>query len=216
MAYPSECNANFISQQEVDELVNLYHSSEKKKKSTGPQIGYAQNELTDKIVDRLKEHYGDFEVFRIQFFDVSYPHVIHNDAEPNDKLVERAFLFPLWHNGESNPSFITFDQWYDKHPAKFFRDGPEPSSVVTNTPVYDYAGIENLIAEDFDKTLYEKYFTHMYPQWLNGLSIEKVFTWKPKDCIVFHRHRLHSASDFRKNNITRKIGLSIFTRKSST
>lgn len=213
MNYPSESIENFISQDEVGLLLQTYRDSEKREKSTGPTVGYLQNEITDAIVDRIKERYGDFEVFRVQFFDVTYPHVIHNDAEPEDDLVERAFLLPLWHNGDSDPLFFTFDQWFGLHPAKFFKDGPEPKNVVTNTPVYDYKDVEYLTDKEFDKQVWHEHFTHIHRHWLDGLSIEKEFKWRPGNMIVFHRHRLHCASDFRKNGVTNKIGLSIFTRK---
>ena len=53
--------------------------------------------------------------------------------------------------------------------------------------------------------------THLRPHWLEGLSVQCYFPWLSGSCIAFNSLQLHSASDFNRQGIIRKLGVSIFT-----
>jgi hypothetical protein len=57
------------------------------------------------------------------------------------------------------------------------------------------------------------YFTHLKPQWLEGLSLHSALDWIPGNALVFDSTRLHCASDFRASGIKSKLGISVFTKK---
>ena len=61
-----------------------------------------------------------------------------------------------------------------------------------------------------------KYFTHLDPKWLEGLTLHSVLPWIPGNVVVFDCARLHAASDFRQQGIKSKLGLSIFTQRKKT
>ena len=70
----------------------------------------------------------------------------------------------------------------------------------------------NVSFEEFPDHLHIMLLNHLKKEWLDGLSIDNYFPWKIGSVIAFDSLRLHSASDFNRAGITKKLGLSIFTK----
>jgi hypothetical protein len=169
--------------------------------------------LISSILERLKKEIGTFEVTAAFFFKTSFPHIIHNDDtfELPDG-VYKAVTLPLQLErslGEELPKLCFFNQFYFHGPAKFF-NGSQDIPTFYNQQVYEYTNVDGLTTEEFYDD--NKLFTHIKPEWLRGLSLHSSIEWKPTTAIVFDSVRLHCASDFRRLNITSKLGISIFTK----
>lgn len=215
---PPEQWEEFVSQDELDQLLAIYLAGkgDKREKRTGPTTLQLDHSVIDNIIARIKDKFGDFELSTPpQFFDVSKPHIIHNDDDHLFNDMYRAFLIPIKLFGEytERPKFAVFDQQYHKGPAKFFKDSPEKiKKQYYNKPIFEYSDVEYKTDVPFDTDTREKYFSHLQPQWLDGLSVHTLFDWKPTSLITFDVNNLHCASNFLNVGVERKIGLSIFTR----
>ena len=219
---------NFLSQEEVDYLVNLYEKFDdstdsylgKIKKNTGPVTLDIKPLLNDgvisSIIERIKQEIGIFEITAGFFFKTDYPHIIHNDDtfELPD-TVYKAITIPLKIYGENildYPNLCFFDQIYFHGPAKFFK-GNDFVPTYYNKQLYDYKDVDGIKEGAFDETTYKKYFTHIKKSWLDGLTFHSAVKWIPTSDIIFDSVRLHCASDFRRQNIKEKLAISIFTKK---
>jgi hypothetical protein len=218
---------NFISQEEIDYLINLYECGDsvvdssklKIEKNTGPITLDIKLFLHDKvlsdIVNKLKKIIGNFEITAGLFFKTDYPHIIHNDDtfELPD-TVYKAITIPLKAYGDNiidYPDLCFFDQFYFHGPAKFFKDESHIDTFY-NKQIYDYSDVDSIVNYPFDKSLYLKHFTHLKYQWLDGLSYHSGLKWLPENALIFDSTRLHCSSDFRKLGIKSKLGISIFTK----
>lgn len=181
-------------------------------KNTGPQVSHNMDSpIIEWCIAKLKQNFGEFDVLNTQVFETTYPHILHNDWSPDDRGEGLAFLIPLAHDGDENPNFVVYDQYYRTGAVKLYGGGPGPRKVYYNKPLLSYEDVENLNEDPFDQEFYDKYLTHLKPNWVQGLSVNSLFEWKPTSMICFHRNNIHSASDFRKQGVTKKVGLSIFT-----
>jgi len=211
---------SFLSQYEVQYLINLFESRDfdrvKVYKNTGPITLDILEVINDKVVqtilEKIKNEIGDFEVTAGLFFYTNYPHVIHNDDtfELPDS-VYRAITLPLklYGVGSDYPKLCMFDQFYFHGPAKFFK-GETHMDTFFNKCLYDYSDVDGVAQSSIVDT---SLFTHLKPEWLDGLSIQSVLEWKPTNAMIFDSVRLHCASDFRKLGYEYKLGLSIFTKQ---
>jgi hypothetical protein len=219
---------NLLNNSEIDNLIDLFDSIEdhsdplsgKINKNTGPTTlnleNYFDHSIVKKIISKIEQEIGPFDITASFFFKTDYPHIIHNDDtfELPD-TVYKAITIPLKLYGDNikdYPSLCFFDQFYFHGPSKFFKD-EEFIPTYYNKQIYDYENIDGITEEKFDKTLYQKYFTHLKYNWLDGLTFQGQLPWVPGTAIIFDSVRLHCASDFRKLNIKEKLGISIFTKK---
>jgi len=211
---------SFLTDDEVKYLIELFESedlaSKKVHKNTGPVtldiLEVIDDQIIQNILAKIKNEIGNFEVTAGLFFSTNYPHIIHNDDtfELPDS-VYRAITLPLklYGSGNEYPKLCMFDQFYFHGPAKFFR-GETHIDTFFNTCVYDYKDVDNIsTSSNVDTSL----FTHLKPEWLEGLSVQSVLEWKPASAIIFDSVRLHCASDYRSLGYTSKLGLSIFTKR---
>ncbi len=206
---------NFISNSDIVELISSYQQSKNKvHKETGPitsDIKHHNSPALDKIKNKIKELYPNSQIMSGHFFYVDYPHIIHNDDKNSLPLTYKAFNIPLSYEGDESPYLCFFDQVYLDGPSKFF-NGETDMPTHYNKLVYDYENVVGKSKEPFDEYLKDKYLTHIKDEWLKGLSFNSSHHWQPGNAIVFDCCRLHCASDFRKQNIKSKLGLSIFTQ----
>lgn len=219
---------DFISQEEINYLVNVYNSSDnlsspyilKIKKNTGPVTLDLTQFLSDAIIknlfEKIKKEIGPYDIVSAFFFKTDYPHVIHNDDsfELPDS-VYKAITIPLkFYGGKilGMPSLCFFDQFYFHGPSKFFK-GEEFIPTYYNKQIYSYEDIENLSNSKIDERLYRKYFTHVKRTWLEGLTLHSAVEWIPGSAIIFDSVRLHCASDFRRLGIKEKLAISVFTKR---
>ena len=201
----------------VDLLIHYNDSSKKvEQKSTGPKVLYVKEGegVIDNILDKLRQTYGDFEVRSAHYFDVTKPHIIHNDDDFDYPQCYKAFVIPLLVEGATcdKAKFFVFDQSYYGGPAKFVNgEDVTGKPVHYNTFLTDYTDVQDQAScglNDFEL----QYLTHLKSKWLESLSVNKYFDWRIGSIISFDSLNLHCSSDFNKAGITRKIGLSIFTK----
>ena len=201
----------------IDLLIHYNDSSKKvEQKSTGPKVLYVKEGegVIDNILDKLRQTYGDFEVRSAHYFDVEKPHIIHNDDDFDYPQCYKAFVIPLLVEGATcdKAKFFVFDQSYYGGPAKFVNgEDVTGKPVHYNTFLTDYTDVEDQASCGLDD-LQLQYLTHLKPKWLEGLSVNRYFPWQIGSMIEFDSLNLHCSSDFNKVGITRKIGLSIFTK----
>lgn len=217
---PTQVLEDFVTQDEVDFLLDYYNQQDKTQKSTGPltcpppwdgQVFLAILEKVEDVLDAKIEPFGG------NYFRVQTPHIIHNDIpkDNHDIIPGKSIVIPLekkYKEGivpkDNDAEFYVFDQMFFHAPVKCFKGGPEMESPW-NIPLYEYDDIYGL---HNDNRKPEGNFRHIFKKkWLEGFSIEKSCRWKPNDLIIFDCARLHCASAFNKNNIIEKTGLSIFT-----
>jgi hypothetical protein len=222
---------NFLSQKEVDYLINLFDSHEdhqidtvqrKTYKNTGPITldlrGYAKDAVIAEVLNRIKAEIGNYEITAAFFFFTNYPHIIHNDdlfQLPDG--IYKGITLPLKFNrkveSEEVPRLCLFDQMYFHGPSKFFK-GSEQDNIPTyyNQKLYEYSNVDGLLDHNtITEEVYNDLFTHLKPQWLDGLSLHSTIPNKIGSAIIFDSVRLHSSSDFRKLGIESKLAISIFT-----
>ena len=108
------------------------------------------------------------------------------------------------------PNLCFFDQYYLEGGAKFFNESKDVPTHY-NKQVYEYSHVINKNNAGIDEAIVEKYLTHLKPRWMSGLSFHSALQWKPTDALIFDSVRLHCASDFVKQGIKSKLGMSIFT-----
>lgn len=213
----------------IDMLLQTYHNSPKNQKPTGPiTVDYyprlADLERRGEVpadwwlqVDTLITPYiGEHQTFTTNFFEVSLPHILHNDDSTALKpRLHKTVVIPL--EIAKPTEFAVFDQCYLDGPVKLRHggefQGKSHQAPVTyyNTDLLDNCELEFYTGEDFDPVLHQKYFTHMPLARFHGLSIESILPWAPGDLLIFDTARIHCACDFRSHGIGKKIGLSIFT-----
>ncbi len=214
---------NFLSQDEVNELIDLYKNRDNKvHKNTGPVTSELKDDfetipILKTVFEKIKNEVGDCVIYTGFFFYVQQPHIIHNDDDKLGPIVYKAFTLPL--ELEYNirdedhlyPYLCMFDQYYLDGPSKFFGGSKIDIPTFYNKQVYEYSRVMNKSSEPFDAFARQKYLTHLKPFWLEGLSFNSAHLWKPGNAIVFDCVRLHCASNFLDLGIKSKLGLSIFT-----
>lgn len=211
--------SNFLSNDDIKHLINLYETNNAHHvhKQTGPvtlDISYVLNDsVVQQILKRIEQEIGPFEITAGLFFRTSYPHIIHNDDTfelPDNVYKAIAMPLQLTGNIEAVPRLCFFDQHYFHGPAKFFKDDLDIVGFF-NEHVYSYENVDGVVPSLFmDKT---KFFTHLKPKWLNGLSLYTTIPWTIGSAIIFDSVQLHCASDFRSLGVDNKLGLSIFTKQ---
>jgi len=210
------CVDNFLTADEVQYLIKSFESKDNKVyKNTGPVTSSIKHDdIMSTIVQRLQPFIGEFKVYSADFFNVTFPHIIHNDDQKSLPHTYKAITLPLKLNYRiptgKMPSLCIFDQYYLEGPAKFF-NGDSDIPTYYNSQVYEYSQVQNKTDKAMDPELVKNYLTHLRPHWLEGLSVKSVHTWRPGSAIIFDALKLHCASDFRRLGIESKLGISIFT-----
>ena len=207
---------NFVDDSDINELKNIYSNATNKiYKNTGPitsKIEHYDSGVRLKIKNKIHSLYPNAEIYHGMFFDVTVPHIIHNDDGYDYPLTYVAFNIPVFIEGftDNYPELMFFDQLYLDGPVKLFNK-EEHIETHYNQCIYEYSKVLNKTNEGIDP-VYRKKISHLKDTWLEGLSINSAFKWKPGNSIVFNPCRLHCASDFRLFGIKRKLGISIFTK----
>lgn len=208
-----------LSVEEVSRLVELFDRSDKTVKNTGPvtvnidpMMVHESPEIL-KILSSVEKYIGKFDISAGLFFRVNYPHIIHNDDTWAFPKTYKAITIPLelYGNGAGYPGLCIFDQYYLEGPSKFF-NGEHDMKLNYNKGVYEYSEVHNKSESSIDSATQRTILSHIKPQWLEGLSINKVLEWKPGNVMIFDSTKLHCATDFRRLGYTGKLGLSIFTK----
>jgi len=203
---------------DVTRLYKYYILNEDRveQKNTGPKVLNVDptEEVFQPLIASLKEEVGEFNIRCMHYFDVTNPHIIHNDDEFEYPNCYKAFTIPLRIYGTSNDvKLVVFDQYYYGGPAKFVN-----GSDMSKYPVYynkfltEYNAVEEKSTAGLND-IELSYLTHLQSNWVNGLSINKMLPWTVGEALCFDSLALHCSSDFKNTGIERKIGVSIFTTK---
>jgi hypothetical protein len=219
----SQIKNNIAKPRQVDNYIDnaqeyvdwFYKSNNKTYKNTGPvSINEVQKTgLLDRLVERLKEDFGDFFVRSALIYKTDRPHVIHNDDDLEYKLPYKAFNIPLYVDGDdSQTKLIMFNQFYYYGPGKFFKNDKKNRPVYYNIPITDYTNVDGLEEnKKIDIKFYKEYLSHLKLDWLEGLSVNSVLDWQVGNLLEFDSTRLHSSNNWLDKGIKYKIGLTIFT-----
>lgn len=211
-----------LTDSDIQELVTYYRNTrEKIHKNTGPvtvniDIAFILNSPLRKIWDAVNDDFHGVEFLSGFFFEVSKPHIIHNDDSFELPDIYKGITVPLEIVREDGscgyPKLCFFDQVYLDGPSKFMK-GSENVPSFYNQILYDYQGVIGMVDEPFPESIRERLMPHIRPSNFQGLSFKEEFDSIPGNSLVFDAVRLHAASDFRKNKIKSKLGISIFTTK---
>jgi len=206
-----------LSHKLITQLLDFYFSSNSTiVKNTGPKILKIEesNSLLLPIIKSIKKEIGEFRIRYAHIFDVSFPHIIHNDDTNEYPSSYKAFTIPLKIYGQSNDiSLVVFDQYYYGGAVKFVQGDhiDKETKIYYNQYLTNYNDVEGLNSKGIDDKIKKKYLSHLQNSWLEGLSINKMLPWKVGSILCFDSLALHCSTDFRNVNVQRKIGLSIFT-----
>lgn len=206
---------NVIPQDIIESLIHYYNTNDSIiEKNTGPKMCFIEEDhkFINSTIDVLKSQFGNFKIRAVQYFDVTDPHIIHIDDDFDYPNSYKAFTIPLLTEGAKSDlaKLIMFDQYYYGGPAKFMRNGPANNTEYYNKNLYMYNDVEGTNNNGIpDQVL--SMLGHLQPQWLEGLSVNSWFPWTIGSVIAFDSLQLHCASNFKEHNITRKLGISIFT-----
>lgn len=223
---------NFLSHEEVDYLKKYFYSSGKRKlKPSGPLTLVLQphdmeeDAVLSKLLLKAKSYIPeDFEFNSGLFFNVEYPHIIHNDDSNELPQIYKAIMIPLdieYDSGSDTnkyPKLCFFDQHYLKGPAKFFANGQTDPvalrSAAYNRLIFEYSDVEDkVLGNTIPENIRIEYFPHVKREWLDGLSLYGMLDSKIGNATIFDSVQLHCASDFRKIGVKQKLGISIFTKR---
>ena len=203
---------NALASSKVQFLLDYYYNSNNViEKNTGPKVLYVKEGegIIDDIIEKLRNQFGNFKVRSAHYFNVSRPHIIHNDDDKNFPRCYKAFTIPLWCNGNDDDiGLVMYDQFYYHGPAKFINGETQQSPVYYNEFVREYTNVDHTTSKLIED---KSQITHLREHWLEGLSIHKILPWKIGNILAFESLRLHSSTDFVSKGIDQKIGLSIFT-----
>jgi len=205
---------NLINKEKIKSLINFYNSNDKIEKNTGPVVSYIKegDGVIDDILEMLRTQFGNFTLRSAHYFDVTKPHIIHNDDDFKYPNSYKAFTIPLEVRADVNEAkLVFFDQHYYDGPAKFIN-----KSDATNFPKY-YNSFVTSYERVFNKSNIEiklehrKLLSHLKDEWLEELSVQQCLPWTIGSIIAFDSLQLHCASNFLDTGAVSKLGLSIFT-----
>lgn len=205
---------DILDKHTIQKLIDFHNTNEKIEKNTGPIISYVKEGqgIIDDILYILRIKFGDFKVRAAHYFDVSKPHIIHNDDGFTLPNSYKAFTIPLEVRAKTNKAkLVFFDQYYYDGPSKFVN-----KDNITDAPVYynQFVTSYERVLETNNKVLepeHRKLLSHLKDEWLEGLSVQKYFPWTIGSIIAFDSLQLHCSSNFLDTGATSKLGLSIFT-----
>ena len=205
-----------VSRQEIDNILEFYfNSNDVIEKNTGPKVLKIEedNPVLAPIIKRIKNEVGDFNIRYAHVFDVTAPHMIHNDDVDEYPDSYKAFTMPLKIYGNTDDiSLVVFDQYYYGGAVKFVNgENTDGWQAYYNQYLTNYDNVEGTNNRGIDIAFRKKYLTHLKDSWIEGLSVNQVLPWKIGEILCFDSLALHCSTDFRNVGVKRKIGLSIFT-----
>lgn len=180
----------------------------------GPKLGW----LLDKVKTIIPNAQLDF--FAVQ--EAIIPWKVHADIRwYPDKIPYKVVLLPMDVEPESGP--VPPQQWPSTasisfHQRNFLSHWSETATASqgNNDQSHWARPVENPRVEGcrpgfhVTKELWEKYFTHMPYEFLEGLTIDQINVWKPGSIMFWDNTALHCADDFVSKKIKTKRSLMLF------
>lgn len=175
--------------------------------------------LARKIDDILPDWQLDF--FAIQ--EAIEPWRLHADIRwVPDRLPYKVMLLPMDVEPESGP--VPTDAWPDTativfNQRNFLSRWPEQAQGSLNNHdqstwprIIDQVMYEDLVpGYHVSKEQWQQYFSHMPYDHLEGLTIDKIHTWRPRSLFYWDNSAVHCADNFLSAGIRTKRSLMIFT-----
>ncbi len=232
---------NFINDFERDVLSNFFNDHFK---DIGLNINdhvlhithpMAIEEINNIVRPKIYEHFGDDVIFYSdvavddpmsvgdQFFKSIRPYGLHTDSVThiNGYRPYKDIIIPIDLDKIQSTQYVTFNQRY-RGRATHFMKGRDIGSfanyanVVRHQSYEDY-GVENIDNSGKDLALLENIMPKHIPMSIyEGLSIEKVMKWKPKDALIHDSSVLHAPTDFREQGAEYKTGLTLHLMKADS
>ena len=210
-----------FSDQEIKNISELYNSlpvTVHNQKQNIIKKRWLQNyskSLDTMYISKLKEVLGEFKMDNFKsekgedFFGLFHesfsPLKLHVDSGFEEKdIIFKQVVTPLSPIGET---VIFKNRWYGKS-TSFTIDVDELK--FKPGPGQNERSREHLGTEEFDKTIYKKYLTHLDTNNLKGLKVELVYQWKVGETLIMDRSHIHCSSS---KIVNKKLGLTTFTKK---
>ncbi|HMN69825.1 MAG TPA: hypothetical protein PKC28_14875 [Bdellovibrionales bacterium] len=214
---------NFLSTEEVDLLIEIERGVPSERRDVRYPIenmSYTNGPWSEDpralfLKERLHAFLGPFEVWGGNYFDISHPYLPHVDN--GEKLGFANFknlVFPLRTDPAGGRThLVLFRQRYFGDNTGFFASGDIVGREVTATgTLCEYSRVLHIENDStLDELTLSTTLAHLNPRNLVGFSIERIIPWTIGSCIAFDSSQIHCSADFRRQGITRKFGLSLFT-----
>lgn len=189
------------------------------------------NVIRDILEHKLKQEFGNDIIFYSdvsndpisvgdQYFKIIAPYQLHTDCIthiPGYKPY-KDIVIPIALDIPKDTYYFTCNQRYKSRAAQFnygfnHKYFPNYSNIYRENPYEEY-GVENVEYGKMDIDFIRKYNSVTTPDSVfSGISIEKIFKWTPRNAIVQDSCVIHSSTDFRRNGINWKIGLTFHLLK---
>lgn len=189
------------------------------------------SDISDIVREKILNHFGKDIVFYSevtkdtisvgdQFFKSITPYGLHTDSVThiNGYRPFKDIIIPIELDNIDEALYVTFKQRYRGRATHFMR-GRKISSfanyanVIRHQSYLEY-GVEFLDYSEKDHMILKKIMPDHIPMSVyEGLTIEKILPWKPKNAIVHDASVLHAPADYRKQNSKFKIGLTFHLMK---
>jgi len=210
-----------FSDQEIKDISKLYNSlpvTVYNKTQNIIKKRWLQNynkSLDEMYISKLKEVLGEFEMDNLKtdkgedllglFHESFSPLKLHVDSGFGDKdIIFKQVVTPLSPIGET---VIFQNRWYENS-TSFTID--EDELKFKPGPGQNGRSREHLGTQEFDKTIHQKYLTHIDINNLKGLKVELIYQWKVGETLIMDRTHIHCSSS---NIVNKKLGLTTFTKK---
>lgn len=189
---------DFFTQDEV-EWFNWYWDILPNKIDTGQRyrsMAYYNQPFFDRIYNLLQSKILPNEEITTVNLNIDYlPGGIHSDgyiSYDQEDDMGHTYLIPIKIDGDF--ATIVFDKTSDEAVTLNAELGLGNSGIVT----YRQVGREFFELNDtpFDRTVYNKYLTHLDLNTLSGLKVEQVQQWKTGRAMVWPRKNLHCSANF--------------------
>ena len=212
---------NIFTEKEIKMIQELYAELPERifnKKQNIRKKAWIQNhnkELDKIYFNKLKDVLGDFKMDTLKsetgedfyglFHESFSPLPLHVDSGfyENDIIYKQA-VTPLSSFGDT---VIFKNKWYGRS-TSFTIDEVE----LKFRPKHEQNDRSNkhITDGDFDKSIHEKYLTHIDINNLKGLKVDRIYHWKVGETLIMDRSHIHSSSSRIKE---KKLGLTTFTKK---
>jgi hypothetical protein len=169
------------------------------------------------LLPRLEEILGSFWVWGANYFKTLVPYWPHVDTGVGLRAANyKNVLLPLDIEGEGETHIVFFKQRYFGDNTQFFRSGQalDPEATCSGE-LFDYSQVLYLNGDEpFDRAIFDEYLSNCNYENLRGLTVDRILPWTVGSCYLFDSAQIHCASNFFKQGIRSKTGLSLFTCKS--
>jgi len=212
---------NLFSKKEIKMIQDLYMSLPDKffnKKQNVKKKSWVQNynKDLDKIYcNKIKNVLGNFRMDTLKsetgedylglFHESFSPLPLHVDSGfYEEDVIFKQVVTPLSPFGDT---VIFKNRWYGRSTS--FTINQEELAFKPKSDQNDRSSA-HLGRKEFDKSIHEKYLTHIDINNLKGLEVEMIYHWKFGETLIIDRSHIHCSSSRIKE---KKLGLTTFTKK---